>query len=97
MARLREYGLLTTSDPSVREVVEALHRYVARTPSRLVAASLVDAVGDRRPQNLPGTNREYPNWCVPLCDAEGSEVHVEDLPGNVRFDALLDIMEQDVR
>lgn len=97
VARLREYGLLTTPDPSAREVVEALHRYIARTPSCLVAASLVDAVGDRRPQNLPGTNREYPNWCVPLCDAEGSEVHVEDLPADDRFDALLDIMDRGVR
>lgn len=97
MARLREYGLLTTPDPSTQEVVEALHRYITRTPSRLVAASLVDAVGDRRPQNLPGTNREYPNWCVPLCDPEGSEIHVEDLPGDGRFVSLLDIMDEGVR
>lgn len=99
MARLREYGLLTTSDPSVREVVEALHRYVARArPPHGGSLALVDAVGDRRPRTCPApaaSTRE--SWCVPLCDAEGSEIHVEDLPGDVRFDALLDIMEQDVR
>ena len=33
--------------------------------------SLADAVGDRRPQNLPGTTDEYPNWRVPLCDGDG--------------------------
>jgi len=94
LARLREYGLLDSPEPTSRQVVEALHRYVTRTPSRLVASSLVDAVGDTRPQNLPGTNREYPNWCVPLCDAEGTEVTLEQLPTNPRLDALFDIMEQ---
>lgn len=93
-ARLREYGLIEGSEPSPRELIEALHRYITRTPSRLVAASLVDAVGDKRPQNLPGTNRQYPNWCLPLCDAEGVEVGIEDLPSNVRLDALFDVMQQ---
>ncbi len=96
LARLREYGLLGADEPTARQVVEALHRYVARTPSRLVAAALVDAVGDTRPQNLPGTNREYPNWCVPLCDADGAEVRLEDLPGDARLGALFDIMERGV-
>lgn len=94
MVRLREYGLLTDPDPSVREVVEALHRYITRTPSVLVAASLVDAVGDKRPQNLPGTNREYPNWCIPLCDSEGVEVPLEELSSDERLDSLFGVMEQ---
>ena len=41
--------------------------------------SLADAVGDRRPQNLPGTSDEYPNWQIPLCDAAGRPVLLEDL------------------
>ncbi len=96
LARLREYGLLDQADPTARDVIEALYRYVAKTPSRLVAASLVDAVGDKRPQNLPGTNREYPNWCIPLCDSEGVEVAVEDLATDKRADALFDILDQTV-
>ncbi|MCI1662717.1 MAG: 4-alpha-glucanotransferase [Actinomyces sp.] len=96
LQRLREYGLIGAdqAEPSTRQIVEALHRYIVRTPSRLVAASLVDAVGDTRPQNLPGTNREYPNWCVPLCDAQGREVALEDLPSDPRLTALFDIMGQ---
>ncbi len=62
------------------DVVEALHRYVAQTPARLIAVSLADAVGDRRAQNQPGTDQEYPNWRVPLCDGGGTAVLVEDLP-----------------
>ena len=38
-------------------------------------------VGDRRTQNQPGTSHDqYPNWCIPLTDAEGKAVLVEDLP-----------------
>ena len=62
-------------------IVEALHRYLAMTPARLLAISLADAVGDRRAQNQPGTDQEYPNWRVPLTDAAGRVVLLEDLPG----------------
>jgi 4-alpha-glucanotransferase len=41
--------------------------------------SLADAVGDRRAQNIPGTRDEYPNWQVPLCDASGQAVLLENL------------------
>jgi 4-alpha-glucanotransferase len=59
----------------------ALYAYLARTASLLIGVSLADAVGDRRAQNLPGTSEEYPNWQIPLCDAAGHAVLLEDLPG----------------
>ncbi len=68
-----ERGLLREGAGEV-EIVEALHQYLARTPSRLLAISLADAVGDRRAQNQPGTDQEYPNWRVPLTDADGTAV-----------------------
>ena len=79
--RLREYGLIDSDDPTHQEVMDALHRYVSRTPSRLVAASLVDQVGEKRPQNFPGTEHEYPNWRVPLGDGNGDRIWLEDLEG----------------
>lgn len=97
LARLREYGLLESASPSEREIVEALHAYVAQTPSQLVVASLVDAVGDRRPQNLPGTDKEYPNWRVPLCDSDGVEVYIDDLPTNERLNSLFTVLTASVR
>jgi 4-alpha-glucanotransferase len=78
-AALTERGLLREGAGEV-EIVEALHRYLARTPSRLLAISLADAVGDRRAQNQPGTDQEYPNWRVPLTDASGTAVLLDDLP-----------------
>jgi 4-alpha-glucanotransferase len=65
--------------PAPREFTRALYRYLARTPAVLIGVSLADAVGDRRPQNLPGTTDQYPNWQIPLCDAEGQAVLLEDL------------------
>jgi 4-alpha-glucanotransferase len=42
--------------------VGALHAYLTRTPAVLVGVSLADAAGKRRPQHMPGTVDEYPNW-----------------------------------
>jgi 4-alpha-glucanotransferase len=76
---LRDRGHLTTEDPSVDEFVVALHRCVSASPVRLIGVALPDLVGDRRPQNQPGTHREYPNWCMPLSDANGDPVFIDDL------------------
>ena len=57
--------------PTVDEIVRALYEYLGRTPSRLLALALPDAVGDVRAQNQPGTTDEYPNWRVPLADPDG--------------------------
>jgi len=67
--------------PGPDEFTVALYAYLARTQARLIGVSLADAAGDRRPQNLPGTSDEYPNWRIPLCDGEGRPVLLEDLPG----------------
>ena len=91
--RLHEYGCVDGAEPSERETVEGLYRYVAKTPSKLVVASLVDAVGDVRPQNMPGTGADqYPNWCVPLCDSDGEEVAIEDLPTDDRLTSLFALL-----
>jgi 4-alpha-glucanotransferase len=65
--------------PGPAEVTAALYGYLARTPAALIGVSLADAVGERRPQNLPGTTDEYPNWRVPLGDGDGRAVLLEDL------------------
>lgn len=78
---LREEGLLAEDqEPSPTQITAAMHRLMSRAPSRLLCLSLVDGVGELRTQNQPGTDTEYPNWCVPLTDAEGQPVLIEDLP-----------------
>ena len=60
----------------------ALYGFLARTPAMLIGVSLAEAVGERRPQNLPGTVNEYPNWRIPLADGAGAPVLLEDLPAH---------------
>ncbi|MFC4242574.1 4-alpha-glucanotransferase [Gryllotalpicola reticulitermitis] len=75
---LRSRGMLgaVASDD---DIVDALHRFLAQTPARLRCVSLPDATGDRRTQNQPGSVDEYPNWRVPLTDASGARVSLEDV------------------
>ncbi|MGH8866495.1 MAG: 4-alpha-glucanotransferase [Actinomycetes bacterium] len=75
---LRLCGLLD-EDASEQETVRALHAYLGRTPCRLLGVALPDAVGDRRPQNQPGTVDEYPNWRLPMADGQGRPVLLEDV------------------
>jgi len=86
---LRERHLLSNTDGDVERIVEALHRYVAHTPAKLVGVALTDAVGERRTQNQPGTTDEYPNWRVPLGGPDGQPVLIEDLPNNQRLRRLI--------
>lgn len=86
--RLDKRGLLP-DEPTERQVVEALHAYVLSTPARLVGVALTDAVGERRAQNQPGTDEEYPNWQLPLTDGSESVVSLEDLADSARLRSLL--------
>jgi glycogen debranching enzyme GlgX/4-alpha-glucanotransferase len=40
----------------------AIHAYAAKTPSVLAIAQVEDLAGEREAVNLPGTDRERPNW-----------------------------------
>ncbi len=84
---------LIGDDPSERQLVEAMHRLVMAAPSVLVGLSLADAVGERRTQNQPGTDQEYPNWRVPLADAAQRLVQVDDLPSSPRLRSLITAIE----
>ncbi|MEV6170524.1 4-alpha-glucanotransferase [Streptomyces sp. NPDC051954] len=72
--------------------VQALHRYLLRTPARMIGVWLPDGVGDRRPQNLPGTWDQYPNWRLPVADAEGKPVTLEEVAGSPRLHALVEVL-----
>jgi 4-alpha-glucanotransferase len=90
---LRAEGLLppgpTEDGGDVEETVVALHRHLARTPSMLLGVSLVDCVGERRIQNQPGTDEEYPNWRIPLADPSGRPVGLDEIATDPRTARLL--------
>lgn len=76
MARDRKNQTKMFSD--YREAFLTIIEGMAKSPARLVMVNLEDLWEETRPQNLPGTSREFPNWrlrlkypieewsCVPL-------------------------------
>jgi 4-alpha-glucanotransferase len=82
-------GLLPEGRGDEEGQIRAAYRFLLRTPARMVGVWLPDAVGDRRPQNLPGTWDQYPNWRLPVADAEGHPVTLEELAASPRLHALM--------
>ncbi|MBB4192400.1 4-alpha-glucanotransferase [Rhizobium aethiopicum] len=50
------------SRETLRELTVSAYRFIARTPSLLVAVRLADLTDEKRPTNIPGTSDSYPNW-----------------------------------
>jgi 4-alpha-glucanotransferase len=95
LAEVRRRGLLPDGEADTETVVTALHRYLARTPARLLCVALTDAVGDRRTQNQPGTTDEYPNWRVPLAGPDGRALPLEEVFTSHRAVALAETVRQE--
>jgi 4-alpha-glucanotransferase len=85
LERLREEDLIT-KESTTDEIIVAMHEFLARTPCRLVTASLYDVLGEIRQPNLPGTTDEYPNWRMPLAT---SLEQIETDPRVARIAAVL--------
>jgi 4-alpha-glucanotransferase len=80
LAALRDQGLSpaapsTPFEPFNAELESALQLYLARSPTALVALQIEDLLGMVDPVNVPGTDREYPNWQRKL-DANIEEIAV---------------------
>ena len=74
--------------------VQALHRYLTWTPSKLLCVALTDMVGDRRTQNQPGTIDEYPNWRVPLTGPDGAPMGLEQVLVSSRARRLAQVVNE---
>ena len=53
---------LATAPAMTIELCQAIHRYLARTPSSIVLMNLEDGLGELSQTNLPGTVDSHPNW-----------------------------------
>jgi 4-alpha-glucanotransferase len=85
---LREQGLKPAQpdaplDPYTAELGQALHLYLARSATALVALQIEDLLGMVDPVNVPGTNTEYPNWQRKVT------VDVEDIAARADISARL--------
>jgi (1->4)-alpha-D-glucan 1-alpha-D-glucosylmutase len=73
------------------ELATAVHRYLARSPARVMAVQLEDLLGQRDQVNLPGTTAEHPNWRRKLPH------DLETMEHDARLDALARALEHEHR
>ncbi len=52
----------SSEEPFTAQLAQALHAYLARSARALTAVQIEDLLGMTEPVNVPGTDREYPNW-----------------------------------
>jgi 4-alpha-glucanotransferase len=71
------------------ELNVAIHKFVARTPCRLVAVQLEDLLGSLESVNIPGTTDEHPNW------RRKSAVDVEDIDGMALLGAICNALTEE--
>ncbi|MEU0956470.1 4-alpha-glucanotransferase [Streptomyces niveus] len=96
LGTLTRLGLLPPDGGDEEEQIRAVYRFLLRTPARIVGVWLPDAVGDRRPQNLPGTWDQYPNWRLPVADAAGRPMTLEELAASPRLHDLMGVLRPPV-
>ena len=53
-------------DATPAEVIEAAYRRLAEAPSRVIVATLEDALAVEERPNMPGTTTQWPNWSLAL-------------------------------
>jgi 4-alpha-glucanotransferase len=97
LTQLVDGGVLDRTDAPEEELVRAVHTYLTRTPSRFVLAAPGDAIGDLRQPNVPGTVDEYPNWRLPVADASGRALLLEELLADARVQRLAADLTSGVR
>jgi 4-alpha-glucanotransferase len=66
--RLEPIHPASAQEPYTPALCLALHLYLARSNTALLALQLDDLLGMPDPVNVPGTNREYANWQLKLPD-----------------------------
>jgi 4-alpha-glucanotransferase len=85
LAALRDEGLApdgpgSSTEPFTLELAHAVHLYLARAKTALVALQIEDLLGMGDPVNVPGTHNEYPNWQRKL------SADLEDMVNRADFD-----------
>jgi 4-alpha-glucanotransferase len=67
VAFLRDGGLLEEGDDDEYAILRACLAFLGASPARVVLASVEDLWLETRPQNVPGTVDEHPNWERKAC------------------------------
>ncbi len=71
------------------ELIQAIYRYAARAPSKVMMVQLEDLLGQVEQINLPGTVLEHPNW------RRKFPMNLEDLRGDGRVRELFEALRHE--
>lgn len=85
-------ALASAGSPQLAAQIIALHELLGLSPSRVLLASLADAVSDLRQPNMPGTVDQYPNWRLPVADLTGRVMTREELCAAPETTSLAGVM-----
>lgn len=55
----KQYDITKSIDD---DLIYAIHAFIAKTPAMIAIAQFEDLAGETNPINLPGTDKERPNW-----------------------------------
>ncbi|KAB0679410.1 4-alpha-glucanotransferase [Aureimonas leprariae] len=72
-----------------QDMADAVHRFMAKAPSVLVALQIEDMLGSEKQPNLPGTTDQYPNWRIRLT------VPLEELASHPGFQSAAAAMREE--
>jgi 4-alpha-glucanotransferase len=86
---LRRSADLLTDEAGPDDVLLAAHRFLARSPARIVMMQVEDALGETLPVNVPGTAEQYPNWRRKL------SLDIEAIGRDPRFGALCGVLRNE--
>jgi 4-alpha-glucanotransferase len=86
IATLRRSGDLAVDAARGDDVLLAAHRFLARSPARIVMMQVDDALAETLPVNVPGTTEQYPNWRRKL------GLDLDQITGDPRFVALCAVL-----
>lgn len=83
-----ENSMAADSESAVLALSVAAYRYVASSPSLLVAVRLADLTNEENPTNIPGTSQSYPNWRPKLSQP------LESLTDAALFRQIVGVMQE---
>ncbi|HXI57882.1 MAG TPA: 4-alpha-glucanotransferase, partial [Polyangia bacterium] len=69
----------TDAEVSIADVIEGTYRALAAAPSRILLATLDDAIAVAERPNMPGTTTSWPNWSLALPQSL-EEIETAELP-----------------
>src|SRR5205085_10005490 len=83
---LKTKGFLKTRKPGVRDIVAALIAWLKASPAEIALINLEDLWLETRPQNVPGTSSERPNW------RRKSKLSLEQISGSSEVREVLNVI-----